>query len=368
MSNQPIITNATGATQPDQTLHFKDGELFTTLHDRPEQSFGTVTEKAKEIVDGLTPFDIWYATSPERGDYFGFAALHDLCDANMLLPGADDSDPINRFLLAGQPAETVCAFSNAVMEQVNVLLRARPTPPRPVSYETVAAAALGGKYGEDHGPSNDVETYNCGPWEIICANGEREEFEEMEETELAMEDITAAVFSRFLNYLMEEDLLMATEPEAVVAQPATPRVTAALASIERNFPINTGEWLVALCVTRDQIQEARAALAEPALVRAILPEFNIPTEVLSEACKYATLSETSTGGGCDYVTREVSPGRTLVLMAVGDGVSPASLGQPATVTLFLNPSWDEFVNFYFDSTREAIAFMGAPVKTSYFMH
>lgn len=204
MSNQPIITNATGATQPDQTLF--------------------IEQKAKEIVDGLTPSELAYAISPERGEYFGFAALHDLFDANELLPGISTGGELD------------FATDNAVIKEVNLLLRGRVNLQQP----------------------------------------------------------------------------------------------------------------------------------ERAQVRAILPEFNIPAEVLSEACTYATLSETSTGGGCDYVTREVSPGRTLVLMAVGDGVSPATLAQPATVTLFLNPDWDESLSFEFDSTAVAIAFMAAPTKTGHF--
>lgn len=37
-----------------------------------------------------------YAGHPDRGDYRGFAALHDRCDANMLLPiGEDTYDPSN---------------------------------------------------------------------------------------------------------------------------------------------------------------------------------------------------------------------------------------------------------------------------------
>lgn len=50
----------------------------------------TIEEHAAAIVAELTPQMIAYASDPARGDYRGFAALHDLCDANMLLPLYDD--------------------------------------------------------------------------------------------------------------------------------------------------------------------------------------------------------------------------------------------------------------------------------------
>ena len=43
----------------------------------------------------LSPEQLAYAISPARGAFRGFAALHDLLDANMLLPQypADESEP-----------------------------------------------------------------------------------------------------------------------------------------------------------------------------------------------------------------------------------------------------------------------------------
>lgn len=56
--------------------------------------------------------EILYANDPERGEYRGFSALHDLLDANMLLPFANEAD-IN---------EEYINFCNAVMEQFNETL------------------------------------------------------------------------------------------------------------------------------------------------------------------------------------------------------------------------------------------------------
>jgi hypothetical protein len=58
----------------------------------------TIAQGVAHVVAQLTPQDIAYANDPQRGSYRGFAALHDLCDANMLLPirGNDDHDPSNQ--------------------------------------------------------------------------------------------------------------------------------------------------------------------------------------------------------------------------------------------------------------------------------
>jgi hypothetical protein len=48
-----------------------------------------VDRLARAIIAELTEEQIEYATDSRRGKYAGFAALHDLFDANMILPGAD---------------------------------------------------------------------------------------------------------------------------------------------------------------------------------------------------------------------------------------------------------------------------------------
>lgn len=73
----------------------------------------TVRDAAEHIISKLVPEEIAYAGSKERGQYRGFAALHDHCDANMLIPGAEDYD-------AGNEAQT--AWMNAVMDEVTAII------------------------------------------------------------------------------------------------------------------------------------------------------------------------------------------------------------------------------------------------------
>ena len=48
----------------------------------------TIQQTAAHILSQLTPEDIAYASSTDRDNYRGFAALHDRVDANMLYPQA----------------------------------------------------------------------------------------------------------------------------------------------------------------------------------------------------------------------------------------------------------------------------------------
>ena len=52
----------------------------------------TVEEGADFVMHQVSEIDIEYAVDPLRGSYKGFAALHDLCDANMLLPFVGELD------------------------------------------------------------------------------------------------------------------------------------------------------------------------------------------------------------------------------------------------------------------------------------
>jgi len=58
-----------------------------------------IKQEAKKVIEQLTPEDIAYAVDPDRGEYQGFAALHDLLDANTLLihlfKGIDDLNLCN---------------------------------------------------------------------------------------------------------------------------------------------------------------------------------------------------------------------------------------------------------------------------------
>jgi hypothetical protein len=105
---------------PEHKIHFKDDELFTTFCDRPESTLATVKESAWKIVADLPAEMREYARSERHGEHAGFAALHDKCDANMLLPFADDDDFQFRWNPAGNDA--VISFWNAVMAEVTRLL------------------------------------------------------------------------------------------------------------------------------------------------------------------------------------------------------------------------------------------------------
>lgn len=99
------------------TYAFTECQLVSLLHGRPDNSIClSVQDEAKKLVASLTPEQRAYITDRARGEYRGFAALHDLCDANMLLPlSADDS---------GVPAcnEAYVDFCNAVMAEFDRLI------------------------------------------------------------------------------------------------------------------------------------------------------------------------------------------------------------------------------------------------------
>ena len=84
----------------------------------PDYQGMSVAQGAEHAIRTLRGFSrkwqdwIAYAASHERGQYRGFAALHDKCDANMLLPFAEDC------LTTDEEA----AFHNAVMTVVSELI------------------------------------------------------------------------------------------------------------------------------------------------------------------------------------------------------------------------------------------------------
>ena len=61
------------------------------------------------ILSQLDKNDIDYAINPDRGEFRGFAALHDLMDANMLLPFVNTVDIDEKYI----------SFCNDVMEKFN---------------------------------------------------------------------------------------------------------------------------------------------------------------------------------------------------------------------------------------------------------
>jgi len=83
----------------------------------------SVAQGADHVMSQLTSANIAYAADPARGQYRGFAALHDIMDANMLLPFAEDED-----LLAFAKWTN---FANAVMDEVSRRILAQPPPSAP---------------------------------------------------------------------------------------------------------------------------------------------------------------------------------------------------------------------------------------------
>lgn len=103
--------------QPFHKLHFTDGEMFTTFHERPEQSFGTVEDHALATLKRLTPEQLEYAF-----EYRAFHALHDIMDGNTILPFSDDAQFLDYW---GSNNDALVDFWNAVIEEIDRLI----TPP-----------------------------------------------------------------------------------------------------------------------------------------------------------------------------------------------------------------------------------------------
>lgn len=75
-----------------------------------------VAEGAELVMANLSRDDIEYAADTARGEYRGFAALHDRMDANMILPFADEGDSI--WTDDGGISEEYASFANAVSDEV----------------------------------------------------------------------------------------------------------------------------------------------------------------------------------------------------------------------------------------------------------
>lgn len=84
-------------------------------------------EDARFILGQLTPEQLAYAKDPARGEYRGFAALHDLMDANMILPGADELDKMPDGLpeeVYQKAMDDLCARGNLAMKAFNEMILA----------------------------------------------------------------------------------------------------------------------------------------------------------------------------------------------------------------------------------------------------
>ena len=105
--------------KPATTYAFTEGQFVRLYHGRPDGTLClSVEDEAKKLVESLTPEERDYVTIPDIEGQAprGFAALHDLCDANMRLPGSDDA--------SGIPAcdQAYVEFCYAVMSRFNELL------------------------------------------------------------------------------------------------------------------------------------------------------------------------------------------------------------------------------------------------------
>ena len=87
----------------------------------------TIEKCARAFIATLTKEELAYCTDKERGDYIGFAALHDLMDANVELVEAITALglPFNQCPISEEFSEKQIPFLNAVMDQINVLLKGK---------------------------------------------------------------------------------------------------------------------------------------------------------------------------------------------------------------------------------------------------
>ncbi|MDG2213054.1 MAG: hypothetical protein P8M70_04435 [Verrucomicrobiota bacterium] len=95
---------------------------------------------------------------------------------------------------------------------------------------------------------------------------------------------------------------------------------------------------------------------------------NISREITEEA-EYRNLGPICTGGGCDYIFREVDGEKggfaTLILASTEDlGSSPDTLDEPATVAIYgeKDVEWLEGVYLDFPNVEEAVDFMQKPLR------
>lgn len=110
------------------------------------------------------------------------------------------------------------------------------------------------------------------------------------------------------------------------------------------------------------------AIAQPAPVAPAKESgYNIAPEVTEYAARFPGLELMATGGGCDYVAQTFSPCRkegckctppiVLVLTAPEFPGSPATLAEPASVSVYLDERWTNGVELQFESAKVAIEFM-----------
>jgi hypothetical protein len=78
-----------------------------------------ITDHAARIFKQLTPTHVAYAADPARGEYRGFVALHDLMDANTLLPDCENWNGTDEQI----------AWSEAIMDKLTEMILAADGDP-----------------------------------------------------------------------------------------------------------------------------------------------------------------------------------------------------------------------------------------------
>lgn len=98
---------------------------------------------------------------------------------------------------------------------------------------------------------------------------------------------------------------------------------------------------------------------------------NIATEILRE-CGRLNLQTYATGGGMDYIVRNVGPTHKPVMAVLGvpddsgascsgcEAGSPEKLDEPATVTFYVDDEWLTGLTFRFETARAAMEWMTKP--------
>ena len=83
-----------------------------------------VKDMASNFISELTQNEIAYALDENRGEYRGFAALHDLMDANVILDGALDDFDVEYEEDEEDEDDPRIDLMNKVMDEINGIMLA----------------------------------------------------------------------------------------------------------------------------------------------------------------------------------------------------------------------------------------------------
>jgi hypothetical protein len=84
--------------------------------------------------------------------------------------------------------------------------------------------------------------------------------------------------------------------------------------------------------------------------------YNITREIIRAAAARENLTACATGGGCDYIVRELP--NDMIMVLGSEGVeSPDKLDEKSFVSLKLSEDWSVSIEFDFDTAVEAMDFM-----------